>query len=197
VTSSPTAPAWSSSVTWASGDILSPSTYTQHLADADAVVHSMGILLEADYKGVVSGRESPIAGLRRAFSGTKMGTQNPLEPKEKGEEEVLKSQEIDGQLTYEVMNRDSALSLAKHASEKGVGTYVYISAAAGAPVLPARYITTKRAAESLLAQHFPGMRNVFVRAPFMYDSSRTFTLPIAAAGGVASMVNVVDGCGWD
>lgn len=33
------------------------------------------------------------------------------------------------------------------------------------------------------------MRSIFVRAPFMYDSSRTFTLPIAAAGGVASMVN--------
>ena len=33
------------------------------------------------------------------------------------------------------------------------------------------------------------MRNIFIRAPFMYDSSRTFTLPIAAAGGLASMVN--------
>lgn len=36
---------------------------------------------------------------------------------------------------------------------------------------------------------FPSLRSIFIRAPFMYDSSRTFTLPIAAAGGIASMVN--------
>jgi hypothetical protein len=64
----------------------------------------MGILLEADYKGVVSGQVSPIAGLQRAFSATKAGTQNPLE---RGADEPLKPQEKDGQLTYEVMNRDS------------------------------------------------------------------------------------------
>jgi hypothetical protein len=83
---------------------MDPSTYTSHLAGADAVIHSMGILLEADYKGVVSGRESPIAGLQRAFSATKAGTQNPLERKAA---EPLRPQEKDGQLTYEVMNRDT------------------------------------------------------------------------------------------
>lgn len=66
----------------------------------------MGILLEADYKGVISGKESPIQGLRRAFSGTKQGSQNPLERKP-GEE--LRAQERDGQLTYELMNRDSGM----------------------------------------------------------------------------------------
>lgn len=101
----------------------------------------------------------------------------------------MKPQEKDGQLTYEVMNRDSAVSLAKEAEGKGVGTYLYVSAAAGAPVLPKRYITTKREAEDILSTKFPSMRSVFIRAPFMYDSSRTFTLPIAAAGGIASMFN--------
>jgi hypothetical protein len=67
----------------------------------------MGILLEADYKGVISGKESPIAGLQRAFSQTKQGTQNPLERKEG---ETLRPMEKDGQLTYEVMNRDSGMS---------------------------------------------------------------------------------------
>lgn len=104
VTSSPTPPSWANSVSWEKGDILAPSTYTQHLDNADAVIHSMGILLEADYKGVISGRESPIAGLQRAFSASKQGTQNPLEQKEG---EPLRPQEKDGQLTYEVMNRDS------------------------------------------------------------------------------------------
>lgn len=71
----------------------------------------MGILLEADYKGVVSGKESPIAGLRRAFSATKAGTQNPLERRE---DEPLRPQESDGQLTYEVMNRDSGMFFFTH-----------------------------------------------------------------------------------
>jgi hypothetical protein len=90
-------------VSWQKGDVLDPSSYTQHLEGADAVIHSMGILLEADYKGVVSGRESPIKGLQRAFSATKAGTLNPLE--HKGER--LQPMERDGQLTYEVMNRDT------------------------------------------------------------------------------------------
>ncbi|KAI8931323.1 hypothetical protein NX059_011664 [Plenodomus lindquistii] len=186
VSSSPNPPDWSTSVSWQKGDILDPSSYTQHLEGADAVIHSMGILLEADYKGVVSGKESPIKGLQRAFSASKAGTQNPLERKEG---EALRPLESDGQLTYEVMNRDTALSLAKESSTKKVPTFLYVSAAAGTPILPHRYISTKRDAESLISTSFPSMRSIFIRAPFMYDSSRTFTLPIAAAGGVASMIN--------
>ena len=64
----------------------------------------MGILLEADYKGVLTGKESVVGGLKRAFSPQKGGSQNPLE---RGDGEGLKSQERDGQLTYELMNRDS------------------------------------------------------------------------------------------
>ena len=73
----------------------------------------MGILLEADYKGVLQGRESPVAGLRRAFSGSKMGSsQNPLEKiqGEEGKEGRLEPGERDGQLTYELMNRDTGMS---------------------------------------------------------------------------------------
>jgi hypothetical protein len=64
----------------------------------------MGILLEADYKGVLQGKEPIMAGLQRAFSTSKLGSQNPLEEKE-GKE--LAPQERDGQVTYELMNRDS------------------------------------------------------------------------------------------
>lgn len=67
----------------------------------------MGILLEADYKGVLTGKESPIAGLKRAFSATKQGSNvNPLN---RGEGEGIEPGEKDGQLTYELMNRDSTL----------------------------------------------------------------------------------------
>lgn len=71
-------------------------------------MHSTGILLEADYKGVLSGKESIWGGLSRAFSATKAGSRNPLERKE---EETLESQEKDGQFTYELMNRDSGILL--------------------------------------------------------------------------------------
>ncbi|KAF2821839.1 NAD(P)-binding protein [Ophiobolus disseminans] len=185
VSSSPNPPDWSTDVSWQKGDVLDPASYTQHLEGADAVIHTMGILLEADYKGVVSGRESPIKGLQRAFSTTKQGTQNPLERKG----EALRPMESDGQLTYEVMNRDTAVSIAQESSSRSVPTFLYISAAAGTPILPARYITTKREAESIISSTFPQMRSIFIRAPFLYDASRTFTLPIAAAGGIASMVN--------
>ncbi|EKG15223.1 hypothetical protein MPH_07557 [Macrophomina phaseolina MS6] len=186
VSASPDRPSWASSVQWHRANVLNPDEYQQHLDGADAVVHSMGILLEADYKGVLQGRESPLKGLSRAFSASKQGSQNPLERKP-GEE--LRPQEKDGQLTYELMNRDSAILLAKEASSHRVPTFVYISAAAGAPILPKRYITTKREAESTISSEFPSMRSIFIRAPFMWDSSRGFTLPIAAAGGVASLVN--------
>jgi len=156
------------------------------LNGADAVIHSMGILLEADYKGVVTGKESPWSGLSRAFSVTKGGSQNPLTRKEG---EALEPQEKDGQLTYELMNRDSAITLAQEADHHSVPSFVFISAAAGAPMLPKRYITTKRDAESTIASSLPKLRSIFVRPGFLYDSSRKFTLPIAFAGSAGNMVN--------
>jgi hypothetical protein len=187
VTASPTAPPWSTSVTWAKGDILKLPTYASHLKSADAVVHTMGILLEADYKGVLAGKESIFSGLSRAFSPTKLGSAgNPLN-REPGAE--LGKGEKDGQLTYELMNRDSAISLAQESQREGVSTFVYISAAAGAPMLPARYISTKREAESTIASELVKLRSIFVRPGFLYDSSRKFTLPIAASGMVGSTVN--------
>ncbi|KAI9887226.1 MAG: hypothetical protein M1823_000974 [Watsoniomyces obsoletus] len=190
VTSSPDPPPWSKQVSWQKGDILKPATYQPLLQDADAVVHSMGILLEADYKGVLQGKESLVSGLRRAFSASKGGSQNPLERKP-GEE--LHPQEGDGQLTYELMNRDSAITLAQEAAHKNVRNFVYISAAAGAPLLPARYITTKREAESTIGLTFPSMRSIFFRPGFLYDSSRSFTIPIAAMGTVGATVNSLTG----
>lgn len=150
----------------------------------------MGILLEADYKGAISGRESPIAGLQRAFSAKKEGSQNPLTRK-KGED--LKSGEKDGQFTYELMNRDSAITLAKEASEQNVKAFAFISAAGGAPVLPRRYIETKREAESTIASEFPKMRSLFLRPGMLYDSSRAITIPLAAATGLGAVFNGVTG----
>ncbi|WPH05088.1 NAD(P)-binding protein [Acrodontium crateriforme] len=178
VSSHKTAPSWSSSVTWRAANILHPESYKTDLEGADAVVHSMGILLEADYKGVLQGKESPISGLRKAFSATKQGSNvNPLDRKP-GQE--IEAGEKDGQLTYELMNRDSAILLAREADNMKVPSFCYISAAAGAPVLPGRYITTKREAESTISSAFPRMRSLFLRPGFLFDSSRGFTIPMAA-----------------
>ncbi|EED15016.1 hypothetical protein TSTA_044810 [Talaromyces stipitatus ATCC 10500] len=150
----------------------------------------MGILLEADYKGVVQGKESIITGLQRAFSSTKRGTQDPLN-RAAGEE--LRPQERDGQLTYEVMNRDTAIALAQESSFEHVPTFVYISAAAGAPILPGRYISTKREAEAIISSSLPDLRSIFIRPGFLYDSSRKITLPIALNGIIGSQVDALLG----
>lgn len=104
MTSSRERPTWASSVEWTKADMLKPESYKPYLNGASAVVHTMGILLEADYKGVVQGREPIISGLQRAFSSSKLGSQNPLQ---RQEGEALEPKEKDHQLTYELMNRDS------------------------------------------------------------------------------------------
>ncbi|KAJ9625711.1 hypothetical protein H2203_004472 [Taxawa tesnikishii (nom. ined.)] len=190
VTSSSTPPPWSSSVRWHSANVLQPSTYRDVLSGADAVVHTMGILLEADYKGVLTGKEPLIKGLQKAFASTKKGTQNPLDRKEGEDVEPL---EEGGQITYEVMNRDSAILLAKESNSASVSSFVYISAAGGAPVLPQRYIATKRAAESTIIKEFPDMRSVFLRPGFLYDSSRSFTVPMAGLTFMGAMANSLSG----
>jgi hypothetical protein len=64
----------------------------------------MGILLEADYKGILQGKGSIVSGLQRAFESLRFGGQNSLQ---RSEGENLGAKENDGQLTYELMNRDS------------------------------------------------------------------------------------------
>lgn len=146
----------------------------------------MGILMEADYKGVVRGTESPLAGLRKAFSPS---VDRGVDPLSKGEGEDIKPPNPKDQFSYEVMNRDSAITLARHANAENVGAFCYISAIAAPPGLPSRYISTKREAEVAIQENFPQMRNIFLRPPFMYDSSRKFTMGIAAATGMGTLFN--------
>ncbi|EGR52741.1 uncharacterized protein TRIREDRAFT_119642 [Trichoderma reesei QM6a] len=190
VSSSATPPPWAHKVSWERADILEPSTYAPLLKGSDYVVHSLGILLEADYKGVISGRESPITGLQKAFASARDRGVDPIHSQPGA---AIKPPNPKDQLSYEVMNRDSAISLAKHAAAENTSAFCYISAAAGAPVLPQRYISTKREAENAIATNFPEMRGIFMRPPFMYDSSRKITMGIAAAAGAASVFNSLTG----
>ncbi|KJZ72177.1 hypothetical protein HIM_08442 [Hirsutella minnesotensis 3608] len=190
ISSSPNPPSWSHQVSWESADILRPATYAPLLKSADYVVHSMGILLEADYKGLVSGKDGPVAGLRNMFASTTRAGANPLD-KRPGED--IKPSDSAQQFSYEIMNRDSAIALAKHAAEEKAEAFCYISACGGAPIMPPRYISTKREAEKAIAENFPGMRGIFMRPPFMWDSSRKVTLGLAAMVGAGSIFNNVTG----
>jgi uncharacterized protein YbjT (DUF2867 family) len=87
------------------------------------------------------------------------------------------------------LTSNTAITLAQESSNEHVPAFVYISAAAGAPILPARYITTKREAEATITSSLPELRSIFIRPGFMYDSSRKFTLPIALGGFVTSELN--------
>ncbi|KAI0999965.1 hypothetical protein K3495_g8233 [Podosphaera aphanis] len=188
VTSSSIPPPWAHKVTWERADLLKPASYAPLLEKADCVVHSMGILIEADYKKIVSGQESPFSALKRAFS-EKDSCQNPLARKN-GD---LFPPDSNGQLTYEIMNRDSATALAHEASKHRVPVFVYISAAGGAPILPQRYIKTKRDAESAISSDFPLIRSIFFRPGFLYDTSRSFTVPLAAMTGLSAAFNSITG----
>lgn len=185
-------------MSWERADILQPATYAPLLKGADFVVHSMGILLEADYKKAVSGQESPFSALQRAISPPSRRRPRPRSPEGVGsdaKEDSSRSAQStkDAQLTYEVMNRDSAIFVARAASEPDskVTAMAYISAAGGAPVLPRRYIETKREAEDAIATGFPRLRSIFVRAPMMYDASRPLTMGLAAATGLGAAFNSV------
>ncbi|RPB02118.1 NAD(P)-binding protein [Choiromyces venosus 120613-1] len=183
---SSTPPEWSKKVTWARANLLSPSTYRGYLKDATAVVHTMGILLEADYKGALSGKENPITGIRKAFDSAKGTSRNPLKENNSPEKP---------QLTYETMNRDSAITLAEEsiaAAPETLSAFVYISAADGSIVLPSRYLSTKREAEAVittLSTSKKPFRPILLRPGFLYDSTRSLTLPLAGLMGVTSTVN--------
>jgi hypothetical protein len=166
----------------------------------------MGILLEADYKGIVSGKEPFIGGIQKLFSSSRFGaSKNPLD--EDPGEEATPGEQKGSELTYELMNRDSgmfksstndvanlpAILLAREANAVHVPTFVYISADSAPPILPSRYISTKRAAESTIAKHFPDMRGVFLRPGLLYDQSRGFTMPLAAMTRVSAMANSLVG----
>jgi hypothetical protein len=152
----------------------------------------MGILIEADYKDLIQGKVPIREGLHRAFSSVKLGSKNPLD-EDNGGTDNYGPQEKDGQITYELMNRDSAILLARESNKSKVSAFVYMSAAAGAPILPARYIVTKRAAESTISKEFPGMRSIFMRPGMLYDNSRNITIPLAAMTGMGWVANSLVG----
>ena len=141
--------AWIAKVNWRQCDVLNPKSYSPYLQEADNVVHSIGILLEdSSYKAQVNGRV--------AFDAKKLLTwgSNPMKN--------------DPNFTYEVMNKQTALTLAeefakvKRPEGSVTRTMSYISADRGFPGLPSGYLDSKRAAEAGLMRHEGEFRPVLL-----------------------------------
>lgn len=83
---------------WASGNSLQPETYKDLLKDVTAVVHSVGILMENDYKSIAQAKSlcEAASGVPRLLLGMK-DHGNPLDPK----------LSENPRPTYEMMNRDT------------------------------------------------------------------------------------------
>ncbi|KAF7294884.1 adenylate kinase [Mycena indigotica] len=165
-------PAWTTQVDWQKGDALRPETFASHLDGASGVVHTLGMLLQdAEYKRAI--RDGDVPALLNAL----IGGRNPLEQPS---------------LTYESMNRDSALSVceafvnSKPPAENSVRPLVFISAEdVFRPWVSARYIETKREAErgitALLEPHPTRFRGVYLRPGLVYHAHlRPITTPAAA-----------------
>jgi hypothetical protein len=104
VSDSNIAPAWSAKVEWAKGDILHRPTYEKIMEGAQAAVHSMGILFEANYKPILAAKD-PVGTIQQVLSSQSGTSKNPLE----NSEDQSNSSQNKPQLTYELMNRDSGM----------------------------------------------------------------------------------------
>ncbi|KAK3843778.1 MAG: hypothetical protein J3R72DRAFT_439946 [Linnemannia gamsii] len=166
---------WTHKVNWAQGDSLNPSTYKDEIAGTNAVVHTVGLLLEDDYKEILHSQnfDELAKSVQTAIRG-----QNPLDTRKTPKTG----------LTYEKINRDTAITVANEAAKEGIESFAFVSAAFAPPMVPNRYITTKREAETALLTHPAGFRPIIFRPGFLSTPDRPFTLPLAGLLQVSSAI---------
>ncbi|KAK4698597.1 hypothetical protein P7C70_g7678, partial [Phenoliferia sp. Uapishka_3] len=191
-------PAWVNHVEWRKGSPFDPASYDSLLPQCGAVVSTLGILLEGGYKS--DGVVNPLQVLKGVAKNLLGDRGNPLEPVEQGP-------------TYEHMNRDAALAAfrtyaASIPSSTPGGTssspspFVFISAEdIFRPVVPSRYIETKREAEQIILDELAlagpaptrPIRPIFVRPSLIYHPhvNPLSTLPatlISASSRIQSLL---------
>ncbi|KAF9111042.1 hypothetical protein BGX27_005477 [Mortierella sp. AM989] len=166
---------WATKVNWAQGDSLEPSSYKDAIKGTNAVVHTVGLLLEDNYKDIIHSQN--LNDLAGNIQSTLRG-QNPLDTGK-----VPKTG-----LTYERINRDTALIVAKEAAKEGADSFAYISAAFSPPMIPNRYITTKREAEHALLTNTDKLRPIIFRPGFLSTPERPVTLPLAGLLQISSSI---------
>lgn len=156
-------PTWVNSVKWHRASAFEPESYASLIGESTAVVHTLGILLEdAGYKKAVRGGSA--FGVGKALLGGLFGTPSPLRTKEerrRGYDGMNRdSGEFRGLVTgsFDLMVialsvLDTYLSASSEASSSKSSpnprSFVYISAAdCFRPLIPRRYIDSKREAEA-------------------------------------------------
>lgn len=181
-------PPWIKQVSWQRCDIFNPeqSISPTQLSQFDTIVHSIGILFEdASYKKLMNSNFGFLQDIQKLANRAVLGSSNPM-------------QKDKANLTYEAIQRDSAVLIAdeyinarldalkkeKESNENSVGTagtagdhkesnsvvgnYVYVSADQNPPIVPQRYIITKREAEFELSNK-PHLRSILMRPGIMYE----------------------------
>ncbi|KAI5970724.1 hypothetical protein CANMA_000143 [Candida margitis] len=176
-------PSWIKQVSWQKCDIFHPhqSISPAQLSQFDTIIHSIGILFEdASYKKSMNSNFGILQDVQR-LANRAMGS-NPMQ-KDKSNQ------------SYEAIQRDSAVLIAdeyinarvdalkktKNSDSAStttgnddkdlnsvVGNYVYISADQNPPIVPQRYIITKREAEFELSNK-PHLRSILMRPGIMYE----------------------------
>ncbi|KAL0566448.1 hypothetical protein V5O48_015571 [Marasmius crinis-equi] len=183
-------PAWTSKVIWLRGNALDPSTFSHILPEVGGVVHTIGTLFEdgGEYKAAL--KEGDITKLVGGFfNNVVSGGSNPLAQKRR-------------EGSYETLNRDSALRVCEAFIRSGEGKtypkprpFVYLSAEdISRPVVPARYIETKREAEqgieALVSTKPESYRGVYIRPSLVYHAHyRPLTTPAAALLDLSAAVH--------
>ncbi|GAA5885355.1 hypothetical protein JCM16303_006016 [Sporobolomyces ruberrimus] len=163
-------PAWVDQVEWTKGTPFDPTSYAKVLPSCDALVSTLGILLEDDYKQ--SGQAQPLSVLRSVVGNLIGETRNPLKKR--------------GEKTYERMNRDSAIEAFRAFRQSrsvpsctspstAPSPFVFISAEdVFRPFVPSRYIESKRQAEKTIMEESledvgeRGIRPIFIRPSLIY-----------------------------
>ena len=197
-------PAWSSSnsIRWAKADAFTPSTYRQILTGEDvhpiastpassspsptpvtAIVSTIGVLLEANYKGAQGSWQEVGKALMRGW-----GLERP-NPLESGKETM-----------YEKMNRDAVLSIAEtylstlksnslDSHSHTPSPFVFISAEdIFRPIIDSRYLSTKRQAEQAL-ERLSWSSAPPATTPNSSPSSSENVVPDADGAGLESEIN--------
>ncbi|EJU05569.1 NADP-binding protein [Dacryopinax primogenitus] len=168
-------PAWTNQVSWNAASANEPKTYAHLLPGVTSVVQTVGILLEGNYKGGIGGALSALVNAH---------SPNPLSKGTPG--------------SYEDVNRDAAISVLDALLEVPSDvrrTFAYVSAAdIFRPLIPERYITTKREAERLIQsradQEDAHLRPLYFRPGFMFHPhTRPLSTPVASVLDLASSIS--------
>ncbi|KAL1412082.1 hypothetical protein Q8F55_003079 [Vanrija albida] len=178
------APKWASRVAWHKASAFDPPSYAALVGASTAVVHTLGILLEGGYKDSVA--RGDVLGLAGAMLRNATGSGEASNP--------LKTAEERGK-GYDVMNRDSALTVLDTmlaSPSQAHRAFVYVSAAHSfRPVVPPRYLSSKREAEASILSRTAGttVDPIIVRPGLMYHphTRPVSTLPAFALSLTAGL----------